>query len=309
MSVLKNEKTPMITQPPYLKKGDKIAIVCPAKKLPKPIDIGISILESWGLEVVIGKSITASHHQFAGTDKLRAADLQEYLDDPSIKAIISGRGGYGTIRIIDELDFTKFEQNPKWLIGFSDITVLLSHAIAQLNTQCLHAQMPYTFDNATPESLNSLRNALFGEKQEYHYKSEFNNKQGNCTGVLIGGNLTLLCALQGSVSEMDFENKIVFIEDVGEHEYAIDRMLRMLKRAGKLKNLKGLIIGAFSDISEEKIPFGQTAYQVIWDIVAAYNYPVCFNFPTGHIENNLCMILGAEIELNIETNHVNFKYI
>ena len=295
-------------QPPYLKKGDKIAIVCPAKKLPKSIDAAIEILKNWGLEAVIGKSVIASHHQFAGSDKLRAADLQEYLDDPSIKAIISGRGGYGTIRIIDDLDFTKFEQNPKWIIGFSDITVLLSHIIAQFNIQCIHGQMPYTFDEATPESLTSLYKALFGKKQEYNYKSEFKNRAGNCSGMLIGGNLTLLVMLQGSISEMDFDNKILFLEDVGEHESSIDRMLRMLKRAGKLKNLSGLIIGAFSDISEEKIPFGQTADEVIWDIVKDYDYPVCFNFPTGHIENNLTMVLGAEVNLNVEQNNVTLKY-
>ncbi|TDG37543.1 LD-carboxypeptidase [Pedobacter changchengzhani] len=297
------------TQPPYLKKGDKIAIVCPAKKLLKPIDHAITVLKDWGLEVVIGKSVTASYNQFAGSDELRAADLQQYLDNPSIKAIICGRGGYGTVRIIDDLDFSHFEKNPKWIVGFSDVTVLLSHAIAQLNTQCLHAQMPYTFDDATPESLLSLQKALFGTKQEYSYKSKFENKAGNCSGILIGGNLTLLCMLQGSVSEMDFTDRILFLEDVGEHEYSIDRMLRMLKRAGKLKNLSGLIIGAFSDISEEKIPFGQTAEEVIFDIVKAYNYPICFNFPTGHIDNNLTMIVGANVKLQIETHNVNLKYI
>jgi len=299
----------MIKQPQYLKKGDKIAIVCPAKKLPKPIDIGIEVLKSWGLEVVTGKSVSASHHQFAGNDKLRTADLQQYLDDPSIKAIIAGRGGYGTIRIIDDLDFTQFKQNPKWIVGFSDITVLLSHLIAKLNTQCLHAQMPYTFDEATPESLISLQKALFGEKQSYSYKSEFKNRTGTCDGILIGGNLTLLCMMEGSVSEMDFDHKILFLEDVGEHEYAIDRMLRMLKRAGKLKNLNGLIIGAFNEIDEEKISFGQTADEVIWDIIKEYDYPVCFNFPSGHINNNLAMTLGAPVVLDVETYNVNFKYI
>jgi len=299
----------MIKQPPYLKKGDKIALVCPAKKLPKSIDYAITILESWGLEVIIGKSVYASHHQFAGTDALRAADLQQFLDDPSIKAIIAGRGGYGSIRIIDELDFSKFEQNPKWIVGFSDITVLLSHSIVRLNTQSIHGQMPYTFDDATEESLTSLKKSLFGKKQSYGYTSNFKNRVGNCDGILIGGNLTLLCMMQGSLSEMDFNDKILFLEDVGEHEYSIDRMLRMLKRAGKLQNLKALIIGAFNEIGEEKIPFGQTANEVIWDIVKAYNYPVCFDFPVGHINNNLSMVLGAAVKLKVETNKVQFKYI
>jgi muramoyltetrapeptide carboxypeptidase len=299
----------MIKQPPYLKKGDKIAIVCPAKKLPKSIDSAISILEDWGLEVIVGESVYASHHQFAGTDQLRTHDIQRFLDDETVKAIICGRGGYGTIRIIDGLDFTKFKQNPKWFIGFSDVTILLSHIIAQTQIQCLHAQMPYTFDESTPEALSSLKKVIFGERQTYHYNSEFNNQPGVGTGILIGGNLTLLVMMQGSVSEMDFDDKILFLEDVGEQEYSIDRMLRMLKRAGKLKNLRGLIIGAFNEIAEEKISFGQTAEQVIWDIVKDYDYPVCFNFPTGHIENNLSMVLGAEVELKVEKNDVQFKYL
>jgi len=299
----------MIKQPPYLKKGDKIALVCPAKKLPKPIDEAIAILSSWGLEVIIGESVYASHHQFAGTDELRTKDIQQFLDDPSIKAIIAGRGGYGTIRIIDELDFTQFNLNPKWIIGFSDITVLLSHIISQSEVQCIHGQMPYTFEESTSEALDSLKNALFGEQQVYQYESEFPNRSGEATGLLIGGNLTLLAMLQGSVSEMDFTDKILFLEDVGEHEYSIDRMLRMLKRAGKLAHLKGLIIGAFNEIEVEKIPFGQTVEEVIWDIIREYDYPVCFNFPTGHIDHNLTMVLGAKVLLKVETNNVQFKYL
>ena len=299
----------MIKQPPYLKKGDKIALVCPAKKLPSPIDKAIALLTEWGLEVVIGESVYASHHQFAGTDALRTKDIQHFLDDSSIKAIIAGRGGYGTLRIIDELDFTQFNLYPKWVVGFSDITVLLSHIISQSRIQCLHGQMPYTFEESTFQALDSLKKALFGEKQTYTYKSTFANRSGEAVGILIGGNLTLLTMLQGSASEIDFDDKILFLEDVGEHEYSIDRMLRMLKRAGKLANLKGLIIGAFNEIEAEKIAFGQTADEVIWDIVKEYDYPVCFNFPTGHIENNLSMVLGAEVSLKIETNNVQFKYL
>jgi len=299
----------MIIQPPYLKKGDKIAIVCPAKKLPKPIDYAISVLESWGLEVILGQSVYAEDHQFAGSDALRTSDLQTFLDDPLIKAIIAGRGGYGTVRIIDELDFENFRQNPKWIVGFSDITVLLAHLFAQQKMQSMHAQMPYTFEDSTPDALLSLKKALFGEHQLYSYESIFKNRTGDCRGTLVGGNLTLLCMLQGSASEVDFDDKILFLEDVGEHEYSIDRMIRMLKRAGKLAKLKGLIIGAFNEIEEEQIPFGQTADEVIWELIKEYDYPVCFNFPTGHIENNLTMIVGAEVELKIETNKVEFKYI
>ncbi|KQB98817.1 LD-carboxypeptidase [Pedobacter sp. Hv1] len=299
----------MIKQPPYLKKGDKIAIVCPAKKLPKPIDAAIETLKAWGLEVVLGQTLTSTYHQFAGTDELRAADLQHYLDDPSIKAIIAARGGYGTIRIIDRLDFSAFEQNPKWLIGFSDITILLSHALATLNTQSIHGQMPYTFDSSTPEALDSLRKALFGEEISYTYQSEFTNCEGTAEGILIGGNLSLLIAVEGSVSEMDYEGKILFLEDVGEHEYSIDRMMRLLKRNGKLAQLKGLIVGAFNEISEETIPFGQTPEEIILELVKDYGYPVCFNFPTGHIDDNRAMILGKNVSLQVAKHNVQFKFL
>lgn len=294
----------MIQQPPYLKKGDKIAIVCPAKKLPKSIESAITLLKEWGLQVITGKTLTAEHHQFAGDDTLRAADLQGFLDDPEIKAIIAGRGGYGTIRIIDKLDFTKFKATPKWIIGFSDITVLLSHLFAALNTQSIHGQMPYTFDEASSESLESLKTALFGGQLCYNHTSNFENRSGITEGVLIGGNLTLLVAVQGSASEMDYTGKILFIEDVGEHEYSIDRMMRILKRSGKLARLKGLIVGAFNEITPETIPFGASPEQVIWDIVKEYDYPVCFNFPTGHIDDNRAMVLGKKTELTITGLHV-----
>ncbi len=298
----------MIKQPPYLKKGDKIAIVCPAKKLPTPIDKGIAILESWGLEVVLGKTVTSSHNQFSGTDELRTQDLQKFLDDTTIKAIIAARGGYGTIRIIDELDFTKFEESPKWLVGFSDITVLLSHLYAVLHTQSIHGQMPYTFENSTPAGLESLRKALFGEKDSYCYTSSFESKNGCVEGTLIGGNLTLLLAVEGSASEMNFDDKILFIEDVGEHEYSVDRMMRTLKRKGKLSKLKALIVGAFNELGKESIYFGQTPEEIISDLVSEYKYPVCFNFPSGHIDDNRAMVLGKTVALDIDHNKVELKY-
>lgn len=299
----------MIKQPPHLKKGDKIAIVCPAKKLPTNINAAIATLEDWGLTVLIGATVTGAYHQFSGTDEQRRADLQQYLDDPSIRAIIAGRGGYGTLRIIDKLDFSAFNENPKWLVGFSDITILLSHAFNALQVQSIHGQMPYTFDSSTPEALQSLKDALFGEPLNYDYVSEFNNRDGNAEGILIGGNLSLLIAVEGSASEMDYEDKILFLEDVGEHEYSIDRMVRTLKRKGKLDKLKGLIVGAFNEISEESIPFGQTPEEIIWDLVKEYNYPVCFNFPTGHIEDNRAMVLGKNVSLNVNQNNVQLKFL
>ena len=295
----------MIQQPPYLKKGDKIAIVCPAKKLKKSIAPAIALLEEWGLQICIGKSVSAAYHQFAGDDTLRAADMQDYLDDPQIKAIICGRGGYGTIRMIDLLDFTVFKEHPKWIVGFSDITVLLSHTFAALQTQSIHGQMPGTFEDATPESLESLRKALFGEPQSYHVKSNFLNRSGETEGILIGGNLSILMAMEGSPSEMDYSDKILFLEDVGEYEYSIDRMMRQLKRSGKLAKLKGLIIGVFNEIKTEEIPFGQTPEEVIWEVVKEYSYPVCFNFPSGHIDNNMALVVGKKISLTIHEQTVS----
>lgn len=294
----------MIKQPPHLKKGDKIAIVSPAKKLPGDLNSAITILEQWGLEVVLGENVYGEHDQFSGSDTQRTRDLQTFLDDPEISAIIASRGGYGTIRIIDDLDFSKFKVHPKWVIGFSDITILLSHLLAALNTQSIHGQMPKTFDEASPESLESLRKALFGESLSYEYSSEFENRKGEARGILIGGNLTLLVSAEGSSSAIDYTDKILFLEDVGEQEYAIDRMMRMLKRSGKLSRLKGLIIGAFTGIKIEEIPFGSSPEQLIMEIVKEYDYPVCFNFPVGHIDDNKTMIIGKEVTLSVSEHLV-----
>jgi len=300
----------MIKQPPYLTIGDKIAIVCPAKKLKAPIDKAIALLESWGLEVVTGETVNASYNQFAGTDELRTADLQFFLNDPTIKAVIAGRGGYGTIRLIDNIDFTLFNESPKWLVGFSDITILLSHTLAALNTQSIHGQMPGTFHDASPESLETLRKALFGEELVYTYINDSNrNRRGESEGIVIGGNLSLLVALEGSVSAMDYSDKILFLEDVGEYEYSIDRMMRQLQRNGKLSKLKGLVVGAFNEIKTEDIPFGQTPEEIIWELVKEYDYPVCFNFPSGHIDDNRALIIGRKASLKIEDHQTTLLYM
>jgi len=282
----------MIKQPPYLKKGDKIAIVCPASRLPKSIDKAIALFEEWGLEVVIGKTVSAVKHQFAGDDAFRTEDLQRYLDDPEIKAIIAGRGGYGSLRIIDDLDFTAFADQPKWIVGFSDITVLLMHIYARFGIQSIHGPMPYTFEDATPASLASLKAALFGGDISYNYEPSPTNSKAKMEGVLVGGNLTLLAMMVGSPSDIDYTDKVLFIEDIGERPAAIDRLMRMLKRAGKLKDLKGLIVGAFNELPEEKIPFGQTPEEIIWEVVKEYGFPVWFNFPIGHIDDNRAMVVG-----------------
>ena len=299
----------MTKQPEYLKKGDKIAIVCPAKKLKASIEPAITLLKSWGLDVVIGKSVDAAYNQFAGDDDLRTADLQDFINDSSIKAIIAGRGGYGTIRLIDRIDFSLFKENPKWLVGFSDITVLLSHVYASFNIQNIHGQMPGTFHDASPESLETLRKALFGESISHIYSTAAQNRKGETEGIVIGGNLSILISLAGSVSEVDYSDKILFLEDVGEYEYSIDRMMRQLKRSGKLSGLKGLIVGAFNETKTEDIPFGQTPEEIIWELVKEYDYPVCFEFPVGHIEDNRAMIVGRKASLKIDDQQITLLYI
>jgi muramoyltetrapeptide carboxypeptidase len=296
------------TLPPYLKKGDKIAITCPAKKLPHPMDDAIALLQSWGLEVVLGDTVTASYHQFAGDDDLRARDLQRFIDDDSIKAIIAARGGYGTIRMIDKVNFSRFAQNPKWLIGFSDITVLHTHLFANYGAQSIHGQMPVNIPDASARSLDTLRKALFGEALQYEYKSHSLNRTGNRSGVLVGGNLSLLVAVSGSVSDMDYTGKILFIEDVGEYLYAIDRMLRNLKRAGKLAKLAGLIVGGFTDVKDNDIPFGQTVPEIVMDIVKEYDYPVCFDFPAGHVPDNCSLVFGRTVSLSVREQEVTVNF-
>ncbi len=296
-------------KPPYLKKGDKVAITCPAKKLPAPMTDAVKLLESWGLEVILGETVNASFHQFAGDDELRAKDLQRFIDDDSIKAIFAARGGYGTVRMIDKVDFSHFAQNPKWIVGFSDITVLHTHLFNNFHTQSIHGQMPVNIPDASAKSLQTLKKALFGEELQYHFDSHHLNRSGNAEGILIGGNLSLLVSVSNSVSDVNYEEKILFIEDVGEYLYSIDRMIRMLDRSGKLKQLKGLIVGGFSEIKDNEIPFGQTVNEIIMDVVGKYGYPVCFDFPAGHIPGNCSIILGRRINLAVDDSHVKVDFI
>ena len=299
----------MSINPPFLKKGDKIAITCPAKKLPNPMTDAITLLQSWGLEVVLGETIEASYHQFAGDDELRTRDLQQFISDDSIKAIIAARGGYGTIRIIDHVDFSRFATRQKWLVGFSDITVLHAHLFANYNAQTIHGQMPVNIPDASAYSLETLRKALFGEDINYSFTSHALNRSGEATGILTGGNLSLLVAVMGSASDYTYDGKILFIEDVGEYLYSIDRMMRTLDRAGKLKNLAGLMVGGFTEVKDSDIPFGQTVPEIIMEVVKKYNYPVCFDFPAGHIPDNQSLIFGKTLSLSVHENQVAARYL
>jgi len=293
---------------PYLKKGDKIAITCPAKKLPNPMDDAVALLKSWGLEVVIGETVNSSYHQFAGDDELRARDLQRFIDDDSIKAIIAARGGYGTVRIIDKVDFSRFATNTKWIVGFSDITVLHAHLFANYQAQTIHGQMPVNIPDASKYSLDTLRKALFGEELSYQFNSHELSREGEATGIVIGGNLSLLVAILNSASDYNYDGKILFIEDVGEYLYSVDRMIRALDRAGKLKNLAGLIVGGFTDLKDNDIPFGQTVPEIIMEVVKDYDYPVCFDFPAGHIPDNQSLIFGKMLNLLIKEHDVAASY-
>jgi len=285
-----------LIQPPFLKAGDKIAIVASARKISlQELQPAIETFKSWGLEVVLSKNLFGSDHQFSGTDAERAADLQSALDDNSIKAIISARGGYGTIRIIDKIDFTKFKQHPKWIIGYSDITVLHSH-IHNFGIETLHATMPINF-LVNNEAVETMRKALFGEKITYHMAQHPLNKTGVAEAQVVGGNLSLLYALTGSASSIHTKGKILFIEDLDEYLYHIDRMMVSLKRYGKLSELAGLVVGGMTDMKDNQIPFGKTAEKIILDAVKEYNYPVCFNFPAGHIDRNLAIPLGRKMKL------------
>ncbi|MFC6103740.1 S66 peptidase family protein [Olivibacter domesticus] len=298
----------MTKTPAYLKKGDKVAIVCPAWKVDDNLQDAVNLLNSWGLEVVLGKTVNSSYRQYAGSDELRAEDFQVMLNDDSIKAIFAARGGYGCVRMIDQVDFTNFAVKPKWIIGFSDITVIHSHIHALYGVPTIHGQMPITIPDATKASLISLHDTLFGKKALYEYESESEQVVGQAQGVLIGGNLALLVNLLGSVSDMNYDGKILFVEDVGEFYYSVDRMLWTLKRAGKLSKLKGLIIGGFTNLKDNKIPFGMSMNELVKEIAGEYGYPIAFDFPAGHIDNNYTLILGKDVSLKVEKHKVVLTY-
>ena len=295
--------------PPHLQKGDSVGIVCTARHLQaSEIKYAIQLLESWGLRVVLGKTIGLKQHQFAGTDAERAADFQEMLDNQNIKAIICGRGGYGTVRMIDKIDFSKFEQQPKWIVGFSDITVLHSHIHTNCGVATLHASMPIVFETNTETAIESLRKALFGEELNYETVAHKLNRVGAGRGEIIGGNLSLIYSLIGSKSDIDTDGKILVLEDLDEYLYHIDRMMMNLKRSGKLENLAGLLIGGMSDMNDNTIPFGKTAYEIIAEHTSDYDYPISFSFPVGHWPDNQALYLGKEAHLEAKADKVCLKY-
>lgn len=293
--------------PPYLKKGDVVAIAATARKITKKeLEPSLEILKSWGLKVLFAPNLFKEKDQFAGNDRDRAKGLQWALDSADVKAVFIARGGYGTVRVIDEIDFTDFVKKPKWIIGYSDTTVLQSH-LTNLGVSSIHGTMPFQFAQ-NEEATESLRKLLFGDKQEYETEPFKLNRKGIAKGELVGGNLSILYALSGSDSDISTKNKILFIEDLDEYLYHVDRMMMQLKRSGKLKNLKGLIVGGMNEMKDNKVPFGKTVEEIIWDAVKEYKYPVCFNFPAGHIPRNLALYIGKKANLKVTKNGATLSY-
>ena len=286
--------------PPFLKKSDKIGIVAPARKIgKKELEPSFEIINRYGYDVVYSDNLFSEDNQFAGSDNTRARDLQQMLDDKSVKSVMFARGGYGSVRIIDRLDFSKFMDNPKWLIGYSDITVFHSHIVRNFGIQTLHASMPINFAENTKPALDSLFDVLNGKLPNYEFESHQLNKIGEAEGSLVGGNLSVLYSLLRSNSFPEIDGKILFLEDLDEYLYHIDRMMMGLKRAGKLANLAGLLIGSMTDMNDNDIPFGKTAEEIIRDAVDEYHFPVCFGFPAGHNNDNRALIMGGKVSLEM----------
>jgi muramoyltetrapeptide carboxypeptidase len=298
----------MITTPPYLQPGDVIGLVCPAGAMPvEKISECIRVLnEEWGFLTRVGNTIGKQFNYFSGTDEERLNDFQQLLDDDEVKAVLCARGGYGMTRIIDKINFKKFKKNPKWIIGYSDVTVLHSHLYSNYYISSIHAPMAGAFNNAgyINRFVQSMKAALEGRKIKYTIDPHEFNRKGEAIGELTGGNLTLLSHVIGTDSDSKTRGRILFIEDVGEYLYNIDRMMYHLKRSGKLARLAGLIVGGFTDMKDTENPFGQTAYEIIRDVVREYEYPVCFGFPVSHEKENYALKIGVGYKLKVGKNKV-----
>jgi muramoyltetrapeptide carboxypeptidase len=298
--------------PPYLQKGSTIGITCPAGAVnSEEMQPMFAQLEAWGFNLKIGKTIGTSFNKFSATDAARLADLQSMLDDDAIEAVFFGRGGYGVVRILDQIDFTQFKQKPKWLLGYSDITAFHSHLNNQMKISSIHAHMgggykPNDFDALSTQSIFDV---ITGKPIHYVIPAHAMNRVGIAKGELAGGNLALLSDLVGTDSDIHTQGKILFIEDIGEYKYNIDRMLWQLLRAGKLSQLAGLIVGGFTDTQDNPVPFGMTEYEIVWEKVKDFSYPVCFDFPVGHQARNMALKVGMHYHLAIENNQVVLEEI
>jgi muramoyltetrapeptide carboxypeptidase len=294
--------------PPYLKQGDDVIIIATARKISvDELNPVLQIFESKGLNVLLGPHLFDIEHQFAGTDQARQLDLQWAINHPTAKAIVIARGGYGSVRLLSDLDFSLLKKYPKWLVGYSDVTVL-HNAFHNCHIATLHATMPLNFTK-NEEATQGLFDALFGNLIQTNTNSITTyNKVGVTTAEIVGGNLSLLYSLSGTPFDIQTDGKILFIEDLDEYLYHVDRMMMQLKLSGKLKNLAGLIVGGMSDMKDNPIPFGKTAEEIIHDAIKDYDYPVCFQFPAGHIEKNLPVYFGKTATLTIQPESVTLTY-
>jgi muramoyltetrapeptide carboxypeptidase len=301
----------MIAIPPYLQPEDTIGIVCPAGYMPlEKAQTAIDLLKEWGYKIKIGKTLGSnSANYFSGNDEERLNDFQQMLDDDEVKAVFCARGGYGIGRIVEKINFKKFKQKPKWVIGFSDVTVLHSHIHSNYKIATLHAPMASAFNDEgyKNEFVQSLKHVLDGKKIKYECAPNEFNKRGEAVGELVGGNLSLLAHLICTSSDLKTKGKILFLEDVGEYLYNIDRMFYQLKRAGKLDKLAGLIIGGFTEMKDTERPFGKTVYEIIHDVVKEYDYPVCFGFPVSHGKENYALKVGVGYKLKVGKNRVTLE--
>ncbi|MDR0982694.1 MAG: LD-carboxypeptidase [Culturomica sp.] len=287
-------------RPNYLQEGDYVALVSPAGHIDGScVENATELLQSWGLNPIVGRNAEKQYGFYSGTDEERIEDLQWAMDNDEIKAIFCTRGGYGCMRIVDKLDYSKFQGEPKWVVGFSDITVLLSK-ITSLGIESMHAPMPQTYSDTDKDALTRLKEMLFGEVKNYYIPTNHLNRIGFVSGELTGGNLCILNCIRSTNIEHNSHNSILFIEDVGENLYAVDRMMQSFKLSGRLEDLQGLIVGAFTEIKNNN--FTKDAYELIREAVDEYEFPVCFNFPAGHIHNNYPLIMGASVCLNVETS-------
>lgn len=297
--------------PPYLKKNDTIGLVCPSGFMPMDKALTcIETLKQWGFGVKIGKTPGHQFHYFSATDEQRIEDIQMMINDTEVKAILCGRGGYGLSRIIDRIDLRPLRKTPKWVIGYSDITLLHCHLNKKIHLASLHAPMAGAFNDGVDNIyIQSLKSALTGKRSTYKKRSHPFNRTGSTEGQLIGGNLSLLVNSIGSASEPDVKNKILFIEEVGEYIYAADRMLQQIRRAGWFDRIQALIIGSFSEMKDTAIPFGKTIYKVVKDITDLYDFPVAFNFPVGHTQENVALKCGVDHRLVVGKRSVELKEI
>lgn len=291
----------MITPPP-LKPGDRIGIISTARSItPEELQPALRLIEEWGFTAVTGRHLFARENQFAGTDEQRLDDLQRFLDDESIGAILCARGGYGTVRIIDQVDFKVFTKNPKWIGGYSDVTVLLNR-VNQLGIEALHCSMPVNFATNSPAALESIRQALTGEMIHYQFEAHLFNRNGEAEGELTGGNLSMLYSQCGSSTALNTSGKIVFLEDLDEYLYHIDRMLYNLRRNDYLKDAAAVLAGGLTDMNDNAVPFGRNAEEILRDHLSSFSYPRGFNFPAGHLRDNRCLIFGRRARLSIGGN-------